>query len=35
MRIVIDLVILIGTLAPGISGPFCFLAAALYMGVIY
>ncbi|MDO4786192.1 MAG: TRAP transporter large permease [Fretibacterium sp.] len=35
MHIVIDLVILIGTIIIGIPVPFCFMAAALYMGVIY
>ncbi len=35
MHIVIDLVILVGSIIVGIPVPFCFMAAALYMGVIY
>ena len=35
MHIVIDLFILITTIIIGIPVPFCFMAAALYMGVIY
>jgi tripartite ATP-independent transporter DctM subunit len=35
VHIVIDLVILIGTILIGLPVPFCFMAAALYMGVIY
>ncbi|MDR2176040.1 MAG: TRAP transporter large permease [Synergistaceae bacterium] len=35
MHIVIDLAILIGTIVLGIPVPLCFMAAALYMGVIY
>ena len=35
MHIVVDLVILIGTIIVGIPVPFCFMAAALYMGIIY
>ncbi|GHT00249.1 C4-dicarboxylate ABC transporter permease [Synergistales bacterium] len=35
MHIAIDLAILIVTIMVGIPVPFCFMAAALYMGVIY
>jgi tripartite ATP-independent transporter DctM subunit len=35
MHIVIDLVILVGTIILGIPVPFCFMASALYMGVVY
>ena len=35
MHIVVDLIILIGTILVGIPVPFCFMAASLYMGYIY
>jgi len=35
MHIVVDLVILVTTILLGIPVPFCFMAAALYMGIIF
>ncbi len=35
MHILIDLVILVSTIIFGIPVPFCFMAAALYMGLIF
>lgn len=35
MHIVVDLVILVSTILLGIPVPFCFMAAALYMGIIF
>ena len=35
MHIAVDLVILVSTILLGIPVPFCFMAAALYMGVIF
>ena len=35
MHIIIDLIILVSTIIFGIPVPFCFMAAALYMGLIF
>ncbi len=35
MHIIIDLIILVSTIVFGIPVPFCFMAAALYMGLIF
>lgn len=35
MHIIIDLLILVTTIILGIPVPFCFMAAALYMGLVF
>ncbi|HAL64907.1 MAG TPA: TRAP transporter large permease, partial [Bacteroidales bacterium] len=34
MHVVIDIIILIVTIVMGVPVPFCFMAAALYMGIV-